>query len=73
MCSGVGVTVGDVAAEVLRAAGVTADLASDEALRRPVDVPILVGSNARLRADTGWTPRYTRSDIISDLINAASH
>jgi GDP-4-dehydro-6-deoxy-D-mannose reductase len=73
VCSGQGVTVGDVAAEVLHAAGVSAELVPDDSLRRPVDVPILVGNNAKLRADTGWAPQHARSDIISDLINAASH
>jgi GDP-4-dehydro-6-deoxy-D-mannose reductase len=72
VCSGQGVTVGDVAREVLRAAGVDAELVSDLALVRPVDVPVLVGRNDRLRADTGWMPRRTRADIISDLIHAAS-
>jgi GDP-4-dehydro-6-deoxy-D-mannose reductase len=73
VCSGQGVSVGDVAREVLRAAGVEAALASDDALRRAVDVPVLVGNNEKLRTDTGWMPRRTRADIITDLIDAASH
>ena len=73
VCSGQGVTVGEVAQEVLRAAGVDAALAGDDALRRPVDVPVLVGSNDKLSADTGWMPRRTRVDIVSDLIHAATH
>jgi GDP-4-dehydro-6-deoxy-D-mannose reductase len=73
VCSGQGVTVGEVAREVLGAAGVEAGLVSDDALRRAVDVPVLVGSNEKLRSDTGWMPRRTRADIITDLINAASH
>ncbi len=73
VCSGQGVTVGDVAREVLSAAGVDAELVGDDALRRAVDVPVLVGSNEKLRTDTGWVPRRTRADIITDLIHAASH
>jgi GDP-4-dehydro-6-deoxy-D-mannose reductase len=73
VCSGKGVSVGDLAAEVLGAAGVTATLVPDDSLRRPVDVPSLVGQNDHLREDTGWTPARTRADIINDLINAASH
>ena len=72
VCSGQGVTVGDVAREVLRAAGVDAPLAGDDALRRPVDVPMLVGRNDKLRADTGWAALRTRADIISDLLHAAA-
>jgi GDP-4-dehydro-6-deoxy-D-mannose reductase len=73
VCSGQGISVGELAAEVLQAAGVDAALVPDESLRRTVDVPCLVGQNDRLREDTGWTPARTRADIISDLINAASH
>ena len=73
VCSGLGVTVGDLVFEVLEAAHVSAPLVVDSALRREVDVPFLVGRNDRLRADTGWAPQRTRADIISDLIHAASH
>lgn len=72
VCSGEGVRVGDLAAEVLAAAGVRAPLQVDPALQRAVDVPVLVGNPAKLRAATGWTPRRTRSDIISDLLDATS-
>lgn len=72
VCSGDGVSVEVLAHEVLRAASADAVLASDEALRRAVDVPFLVGRNDRLRADTGWQPLRTRADIIHDLIHAAS-
>jgi len=37
---------------------------------RPVDLPVLVGSPEKLRRDTGWTPRFSRDDIIDDLIRA---
>jgi GDP-4-dehydro-6-deoxy-D-mannose reductase len=73
VCSGQGVTVSDVAGEVLAALGVAAELEPDASLQRAVDVPLLVGSNAKLRADTGWAPAHSRADIISDLIHAASH
>ncbi|MBA3854038.1 MAG: GDP-mannose 4,6 dehydratase [Gemmatimonas sp.] len=72
VCSGVGVRVGELAAEVLAAAGVRSPLEVDPALQRAVDVPVLVGSNAKLRAATGWTPLKSRSDIIQDLLDAAS-
>ena len=73
VCSGRGVAVGDVAAEILRAVGIDVPLVADPALQRPVDVPMLVGDNLKLRTDTGWAPQRSRADIISDLIHAASH
>lgn len=72
VCSGEGVSVGDLARAVLHRVGVTAEISTDPALVRPVDVPILVGSPDKLRATTGWAPARSRDDIIDDLIHAAS-
>ncbi len=72
VCSGEGVAVGTVAAEVLARAGVDAELRADPSLQRSVDVPVLVGDNTKLRAATGWAPTRTRADILDDLLNAAS-
>lgn len=73
VCSGTGVTVEALAREVCARAGVDAEIISEPALRRAVDVPWLVGDNSKLRSTTGWTPRRTRTDIIDDLLHAASH
>lgn len=72
VCSGVGATVGAIAAEVLERAGVSHPLVPDPTLQRAVDVPQLIGDNAKLRADTGWSPTRSRIDIIDDLLNAAT-
>lgn len=72
VCSGSGVRVGELAAEVLAATGVRTAPQPDPALQRTVDVPMLVGDPGKLRAATGWTPRRSRTDIITDLLNAAS-
>jgi GDP-4-dehydro-6-deoxy-D-mannose reductase len=72
VCSGEGVSIRALAESVLQRVGVPADISSDPALTRPVDVPVQIGSNAKLRRATGWTPRRTREDIIDDLIHAAT-
>ena len=72
VCSGEGVSIRALAESVLQRIGVPADITSDPALTRPVDVPVQIGSNAKLRRATGWTPRRTREDIIDDLIHAAT-
>jgi GDP-4-dehydro-6-deoxy-D-mannose reductase len=72
VCSGKGVRVRDVAERVLSRSGVTADIASDTTLLRPIDVPILVGDNSKVRTATGWRPSRTVDDIIDDLIHATS-
>jgi GDP-4-dehydro-6-deoxy-D-mannose reductase len=70
--SGSGVSVRALAETVLQRVGVSADIWSDPALTRPVDVPVQVGANAKLRRATSWAPRRTREDIIDDLIHAAT-
>ena len=72
VCSGEGVSVRSLAHAVLQRAGKAADVVSDAALARPVDVPVQVGSNSKLRRATGWAPRRSREDIIDDLIHAAT-
>jgi GDP-4-dehydro-6-deoxy-D-mannose reductase len=72
VCSGDGLSVHALARLVLQRVGVSADISSDPALSRPVDVPVQIGSNAKLRRATGWAPRHTREDIIDDLIHAAT-
>lgn len=66
--SGVGVSVKELAVQVLAATGVKAPLTTDPALARAVDVPALVGSNARLRDATGWEPERTMRELIEDLV-----
>jgi GDP-4-dehydro-6-deoxy-D-mannose reductase len=66
--SGVGVSVKELAVQVLAATGVKAPLTTDPSLARAVDVPALVGSNARLRDATGWEPEKTVRDLIEDLV-----
>jgi GDP-4-dehydro-6-deoxy-D-mannose reductase len=70
--SGEGTSVRALAESVLQRVGVSAEISSDPALSRPVDVPVLIGSNTKLRRATGWAPRHTREDIIDDLIHAAT-
>jgi GDP-4-dehydro-6-deoxy-D-mannose reductase len=75
VCSGQGRSTADVARAVLARVGAEAVAESDPALVRPVEVPALVGDNAKLRAATGWAPALGLDDIIDDLIrsHAATH
>lgn len=72
VCSGEGSSVRALAQLVLQRVGVSADISTDPALARPVDVPVQVGSNAKLRRATGWSPRHAPAAIIDDLIHAAT-
>jgi len=72
VASGTGTDVATLASRVLALAGVDAKLQVDASLVRPVEVPMLVGSAARLRATTGWTPERSLDSIILDLLRATT-
>lgn len=69
VASGVGWSVGAVARRVLERVGVEAAVESDPAFVRPADVPVLVGSPAKLAAHTGWGPAHSFDDLLDDLIH----
>ena len=72
VCSGTGVSVRQLATDVLLRAGLTPDISTEASLNRTTDIPVLIGSPAKLMRDTGWTPRKTHADIIDDLLNAST-
>jgi GDP-4-dehydro-6-deoxy-D-mannose reductase len=72
VCSGQGTSVRALASAVLARVGKTAEVVSESAFARAVDVPVQIGSNEKLRRATGWAPRRGRDDIIDDLIHAAT-
>ena len=71
--SGRGTSVRAIARLVLARAGRDAAIVTDAAFARPVDVPVQIGGNDKLRRATRWSPRRTMNDIIDDLIHAATH
>jgi GDP-4-dehydro-6-deoxy-D-mannose reductase len=71
VCSGAGIRVSELAADILRRAGVDGVVHADRSLSRTTDVPVLIGSPDALMRDTGWTPRRTTGDIIDDLLGFA--
>jgi GDP-4-dehydro-6-deoxy-D-mannose reductase len=73
VCSGEGISALDLAKQVLLRVGAIAEITTDPALVRGVDVPVLVGSPAKLEEATGWRPTRSRADIIDDLIHASTH
>ncbi|HVT76222.1 MAG TPA: GDP-mannose 4,6-dehydratase [Acidimicrobiales bacterium] len=70
VCSGVDVSVETLAQKLLALADVDLRVEVDPALVRPVDVPVLVGSNARLRAATGWQPEISLDETLRDVLAA---
>jgi GDP-4-dehydro-6-deoxy-D-mannose reductase len=71
VASGSGVSVRQLADAVLERAGVAAQVTTDPSLTRASDIPISIGSPAKLREHTGWVPTKTHADIIDDLLRFA--
>jgi GDP-4-dehydro-6-deoxy-D-mannose reductase len=74
VCSGRGVSVQEIADQLLSRAERPITLVTDPDLVRPVEVPRLVGSNDLLRATTGWEPEIplarTLDDVLADARSA---
>jgi GDP-4-dehydro-6-deoxy-D-mannose reductase len=68
IASGTGVTTREIAVEAMRRAGGPGEVVSESGLQRPSDMPVLIGSPARLEHDTGWRPKKTYLDILDDLL-----
>jgi GDP-4-dehydro-6-deoxy-D-mannose reductase len=72
VASGVGLSARRIAEDVLQRAGTAAEISTEPTLVRAFDVPVSIGSPAKLARDTGWAPTKTHIDIIDDLLNAAT-
>lgn len=73
MCRGSGVSIGDALALLVEVSGVRVDVREDPERFRPADVPVLVGSNRKLRGATGWEPRIPLSTTLRELFEQACH
>ena len=71
VCSGVGVSIQEIADVLLTHARRPIRLVIDPALVRAVDAPRMVGDNTRLRTRTGWAPQYGLAQTLADVLAAA--
>lgn len=68
VCSGQAVSVREIAERLLGMARHPMHLASDPALQRPVDIPVLVGDNTKLAQATGWSPTIPLATTLADVL-----
>ncbi|MBS1836845.1 MAG: GDP-mannose 4,6-dehydratase [Actinobacteria bacterium] len=69
VCSGRAIAVQALAEELISLARTPMELVTDPSLERPVDIPVLLGDNSRLRADTGWVPEIPLEVTLRDLLD----
>ncbi len=68
VCSGRALAIQTLIDTFLQRARVEVKIVQDPALFRPNDIMHLVGSHARLTAETGWTPTIPLEQTVEDLL-----
>lgn len=68
VCSGVPVTIADVAKRLADLSGHQVRMVVDPELVRPVDVPLVVGDNTRLKA-LGWQPQIPLEETLRRVLD----
>jgi GDP-4-dehydro-6-deoxy-D-mannose reductase len=61
--------IGDVLAELMTLAGVTAEVRAEASRTRANDVPRAVANSGRARALLGWTPAIPWSQTLADVLD----
>lgn len=67
VCSGTGRSIREIAEGLIALSGHDIELVVDDDLVRPVEVPQLVGSPAKLAAATGWAPAIPFQQTLLDV------
>ena len=68
VCSGSGLILKSALEMIVSAAGVEVEIRTDPDLLRPVDIPVMIGDNLKLRDDTGWSPEISIDRMLNDLV-----
>jgi GDP-4-dehydro-6-deoxy-D-mannose reductase len=69
VCSGQDVGIQEIADALAAAASVPVRFEVDQSRLRPVEIPVVRGDNAKLRAATGWAPEIPLSRTLGDILN----
>lgn len=70
VASGRGIGLRELFARIAELVGCRAVPEPDPSLARAADIPHLVGDAGRLRAATGWSPRFTLDETLRQMIDA---
>ena len=68
VCSGTAYLVRDLLDSLIALARVAVRVETDPARMRPSDNPVVLGDNARIRQEVGWTPRIGMEQTLRDLL-----
>ena len=69
ICNGKGTSLTEVIQIISGILNIKVIQKTDPSLVRPNDNKVIIGSNDKLKKDTGWTNRFSLEDSLSDIIN----
>jgi GDP-4-dehydro-6-deoxy-D-mannose reductase len=69
ICCGVAYRIGDLLERLMRRARIAIEVRLDPTRLRPSDNPVVLGSPARIQAETGWEPRIPIEQTLDDLLD----
>jgi len=69
ICSEKAIEIGKVLEMVIKMSKVKVKIEKDPSRMRPSDVPILLGTSAKFRDQTGWQPKIKFEKTLKDLLN----
>ena len=69
VCSGRDIAIQELADTLVGMATSPMELVTDPDRYRPVDIPVLRGSNAKIHAATRWSPSFSIADTLGDLLD----
>ncbi len=72
VCSGIGRTPRQILGQLIALSGIRVEVQTVPERQRAADVPVLVGSAAKLIAETGWSPAISFEQTLRDLLDAST-
>ena len=73
IASGTGYSVLEILRLMAGLVGIDVEPRPDPALQRPADIPHLVGDSSKLRDATGWRPRITFEETLTEMVHAQTN
>lgn len=70
VCSGRGFRLDEVLRVAADIVGVAVETETDPAFVRPADNPVIIGDNAKIRNETGWSPQHELRASLQDIVAA---
>jgi GDP-4-dehydro-6-deoxy-D-mannose reductase len=71
VCSGTAVAMETILATLIARSAVPITTSIDPGRLRPIELPVLQGSNRKLRDATGWLPDYSLDQTLADVLDDA--